>query len=357
MPGFTFGSAAVTVRAADMPTQPAVVQYALKPLAVELREVPVPDIDDDDVLLQVGAVSVCGSDVHQSRNTQSWPVEVPVVLGHEFGGTVAKVGRAGPRLPRRRPRRQRDGSADLRRVPDVPRRPVQPVPVAQRLRLRDRRRDGAVRPGRRTMPASRSRFAAVRHRVPGGAARRRVQRDVRELRRSVLATRWSSWARPDRPALYADGGALRSESTDRCRAHGRRGAARGGGEARRDPYGRRRTSTISRAIVRDLSPLGADVVCDASGSSRHAGGRASARAAGRSDGQGRMVARSDCRRRQSARASQRPAAGILQPQLRHVGARDPLAGQGPHDARRRSSASARRLPAGARRSTPCTIGA
>ena len=77
-----------------MPTQPAVVQYALAPLAVELREVPVPDIGDDDVLLEVGAVSVCGSDVHQSRNTQSWPVAVPVVLGHEFGGTVARLGRA-----------------------------------------------------------------------------------------------------------------------------------------------------------------------------------------------------------------------------------------------------------------------
>jgi L-iditol 2-dehydrogenase len=77
-----------------MPTQPAVVQYALAPLAVELREVPVPDIGDDDVLLEVGAVSVCGSDVHQSRNTQSWPVAVPVVLGHEFGGTVASLGRA-----------------------------------------------------------------------------------------------------------------------------------------------------------------------------------------------------------------------------------------------------------------------
>jgi alcohol dehydrogenase/L-iditol 2-dehydrogenase len=76
-----------------MPTQPAVVQYALAPLAVELREVPVPVIDDHEVLLEVGAVSVCGSDVHQSRNTQSWPVAVPVVLGHEFGGTVAQVGR------------------------------------------------------------------------------------------------------------------------------------------------------------------------------------------------------------------------------------------------------------------------
>jgi L-iditol 2-dehydrogenase len=76
-----------------MPTQPAVVQYALTPLAVELREVPVPEIGDDDVLLEVGAVSVCGSDVHQFHATHSWAVNVPVVLGHEFCGTVAKTGR------------------------------------------------------------------------------------------------------------------------------------------------------------------------------------------------------------------------------------------------------------------------
>jgi L-iditol 2-dehydrogenase len=75
-----------------MPTHPAVVHYALQPHAVELREIPVPDIGDDDVLLQVGGVSVCGSDVHQAHNTHSWQVNVPVVLGHEFGGTVAKRG-------------------------------------------------------------------------------------------------------------------------------------------------------------------------------------------------------------------------------------------------------------------------
>ena len=74
--------------------QSAVVQYALKPLAVELREVAVPEIGDDDVLLKVGAVSVCGSDVHQAHNTQSWTVNVPVILGHEFCGTVAKLGRS-----------------------------------------------------------------------------------------------------------------------------------------------------------------------------------------------------------------------------------------------------------------------
>ena len=59
-------------------TQSAVVQYALEPMAVELREVAVPEIGDDDVLLAVGAVSVCGSDVHQAYNTHSWPVNIPV---------------------------------------------------------------------------------------------------------------------------------------------------------------------------------------------------------------------------------------------------------------------------------------
>jgi alcohol dehydrogenase/L-iditol 2-dehydrogenase len=31
--------------------------------------------------------------VHQASNTHSWPVNIPVVLGHEFGGTVAALGR------------------------------------------------------------------------------------------------------------------------------------------------------------------------------------------------------------------------------------------------------------------------
>lgn len=75
-----------------MSTQAAVVQYGLEPLAVELREVPVPEIGETDVLLAVGAVSVCGSDVHQFHATHSWPVNIPVVLGHEFCGTVAAVG-------------------------------------------------------------------------------------------------------------------------------------------------------------------------------------------------------------------------------------------------------------------------
>jgi len=73
----------------------AVVHYALQPGAVELREVPTPaELADDEVLLRSAAVGVCGSEVHQYHNTQSWPVNVPVILGHEFCGVVAQVGPA-----------------------------------------------------------------------------------------------------------------------------------------------------------------------------------------------------------------------------------------------------------------------
>ncbi len=73
----------------------AVVHYALREGAVELREVPRPaGPADDEVQLATRAVGVCGSEIHQYRNTQSWPVNVPVILGHEFAGVVARAGRS-----------------------------------------------------------------------------------------------------------------------------------------------------------------------------------------------------------------------------------------------------------------------
>jgi L-iditol 2-dehydrogenase len=81
-----------------------VVNYASPPGSVEMRELPVPQIGEDDVLLAVQAVGVCGSDIHQARGQQSWPVNYPVILGHEFSGIIAEVGqnvrgyRAGDRV-------------------------------------------------------------------------------------------------------------------------------------------------------------------------------------------------------------------------------------------------------------------
>lgn len=70
----------------------AVVNFAPEKHCVEIREIDCPEIGPEDVLLQVANVGVCGSDLHQWTADHSWPVNYPVVLGHEFGGTIADVG-------------------------------------------------------------------------------------------------------------------------------------------------------------------------------------------------------------------------------------------------------------------------
>lgn len=70
----------------------AVVNYGPKKYSVELREIPKPAIGPEEVLLEVAAVSVCGSDLHMWESTHSWPMNYPVVLGHEFGGVIAEIG-------------------------------------------------------------------------------------------------------------------------------------------------------------------------------------------------------------------------------------------------------------------------
>src|SRR5882724_10786180 len=73
-------------------SQTAVVNFAPDKHSVELRDIPRPQIGPDDVLLEVVAVGVCGSDLHQWTSDHSWPVNYPVVLGHEFGGVIAELG-------------------------------------------------------------------------------------------------------------------------------------------------------------------------------------------------------------------------------------------------------------------------
>lgn len=68
------------------------VNYASEPHSVELRELPIPEIGEEDVLLKVHSVGICGSDLHQYTGKQSWKVNYPVVLGHEFAGSIAKLG-------------------------------------------------------------------------------------------------------------------------------------------------------------------------------------------------------------------------------------------------------------------------
>ncbi|GAB7193318.1 NAD(P)-dependent alcohol dehydrogenase [Kineococcus sp. NUM-3379] len=69
----------------------SVLRRALE-LAVEERPVPRPG--PGEVLVRIGSVGVCGSDVHYHRHGRigEFVVEAPLVLGHEAGGRVVAVG-------------------------------------------------------------------------------------------------------------------------------------------------------------------------------------------------------------------------------------------------------------------------
>jgi len=69
----------------------AVVKYGKGKGLVEIQEVPEPKMKEDEVLIEVKAVSVCGSDLHIYHDAHPyWP---PVILGHEFSGVIAEVGK------------------------------------------------------------------------------------------------------------------------------------------------------------------------------------------------------------------------------------------------------------------------
>lgn len=61
---------------------------------IEWREVKQPVLDSDEVLVRVGYAGICGSDQHVYRGEFKPRTSLPLIQGHEFGGTIAQVGRA-----------------------------------------------------------------------------------------------------------------------------------------------------------------------------------------------------------------------------------------------------------------------
>ena len=70
----------------------AVVKYLREDGNTEVRDVPVPETGPSDVLVKVGYIGICGSDPHMYHNQVSYPMAIPVILGHEFSGTIEIVG-------------------------------------------------------------------------------------------------------------------------------------------------------------------------------------------------------------------------------------------------------------------------
>ena len=73
-------------------TNRACVLTALKTL--EFKEVPMPRVGPDEILMKLEAVGVCGSDVHYYSHGRigDFVVKFPFILGHECAGTVVEKG-------------------------------------------------------------------------------------------------------------------------------------------------------------------------------------------------------------------------------------------------------------------------
>ena len=55
------------------------------------EDIPVPEIADDEVLVRIRAVAICGSDVHGYDGKSGRRIP-PVVMGHEASGEIVKIG-------------------------------------------------------------------------------------------------------------------------------------------------------------------------------------------------------------------------------------------------------------------------
>lgn len=58
---------------------------------LRLEEVPVPEINEEEVLIRVKKCGICGTDPHIFKG--HFPAPLPLILGHEFSGEVVRVGK------------------------------------------------------------------------------------------------------------------------------------------------------------------------------------------------------------------------------------------------------------------------
>lgn len=77
-----------------MTSNRAAVLHGIHDLRIE--DLPLPQPDPHQVLVEISAVGICGSDVHYYEHGRigDFVVEAPMILGHESGGTVIALGSA-----------------------------------------------------------------------------------------------------------------------------------------------------------------------------------------------------------------------------------------------------------------------
>lgn len=72
-------------------TMRALVKVARGKDQIEMRQLPVPEVREKTVLVQVKAAGICGSDIKIFHDDH--PYFPPVVLGHEFSGEIVQIGK------------------------------------------------------------------------------------------------------------------------------------------------------------------------------------------------------------------------------------------------------------------------
>ena len=63
------------------------------PGVIEFRDVPIPEIRDDQVLVKMMRLGICGSDIHVYHGKHPY-TKYPVTQGHEVSGEIVQVGSA-----------------------------------------------------------------------------------------------------------------------------------------------------------------------------------------------------------------------------------------------------------------------
>ena len=60
---------------------------------IRIRDIPIPQIDDHEVLLKVKSAAICGTDIRMFKNgAKGVDANHPLVLGHELSGVIAQTG-------------------------------------------------------------------------------------------------------------------------------------------------------------------------------------------------------------------------------------------------------------------------
>ncbi len=67
-------------------------QIMTAPKEIIFREIDIPEVGDDEVLIKIKKIGICGSDIHVYHGTHPF-TSYPVTQGHEVSGEVVEVGK------------------------------------------------------------------------------------------------------------------------------------------------------------------------------------------------------------------------------------------------------------------------